>query len=237
MQKADIILDINSPELEKQNEGFGIKSYLGSKPTLLNASGNTNFIFEVKGINCSKIDEINSINTKTKLRDRINFIEELGGSFKYLGAEKETMEQNLKTSDSLMPNIIGYLLLGFYKKRISHLSEIIDDIHNENILNKEINYGDKENLEIKVKRLLIDILLGIFPGTKWNGEYDANGTIVMKKTGDYVGFHITDAKSLKNYLYKNIRLDTPSTTRHRFGKIYKEKNNKLYFKLNLQLRF
>ncbi|MGY0426708.1 MAG: HpaII family restriction endonuclease [Polaribacter sp.] len=34
-----------------------------------------------------------------------------------------------------------------------------------------------------------------------------------------------------------MKLDTPSTTRHRFGKIYKEKNGKLYFKLNLQLRF
>ena len=58
-QKSDIVLDINNDEIEKQNEGFGIKSYLGSKPTLLNASGNTNFIFEIKGLNQSKIDEVN----------------------------------------------------------------------------------------------------------------------------------------------------------------------------------
>ncbi len=82
-----------------------------------------------------------------------------------------------------------------------------------------------------------DILLGFFAGTKWNGEYISNGTIVMKKTGDIVGFHIIDLQSLKDYLFENIKLDTPSTTRHRFGKIYKEKNGKLYFKLNLQLRF
>jgi len=55
-QKADIVLDIENSEVQKKNEGFGIKSYLGSKPTLLNASGNTNFIFEVVGLNQGKID-------------------------------------------------------------------------------------------------------------------------------------------------------------------------------------
>jgi DNA (cytosine-5)-methyltransferase 1 len=59
----------------------------------------------------------------------------------------------------------------------------------------------------------------------------------MKKTGDLVAFHLIDLESLKSYLYNHIKLDTPSTTRHRFGKLILEKDNKLYFKLNLQLRF
>ena len=236
-QKSDIVLDIQNDEIDKQNEGFGIKSYLGSKPTLLNASGNTNFIFRIDDFDDSKIDEINAIDTRTKLKDRIIFIEKFGGKFKYIGAEKETMEHNLKISDSLMPNIVGHLLLSFYRKRISKLTKIINEIHKDGTLNNEINYGGKDSLEIKVKRLLIDILLGFFAGKKWDGNYLANGTIVMKKSGDCVGFHIIDSKSLKDYLFENISLDTPSTTRHRFGKIYKEKDGKLYFKLNLQLRF
>lgn len=236
-QKSDIVLDIKNQQFQKENEGFGIKSYLGSKPTLLNASGNTNFIFEVKGVETSKMDDINQIKTKTKLKDRIHYIEELGGKLVYIGAEKETMEHNLKISDSLMPKIVGHLLLSFYKKRISKLTKIVEDIHEVGLLNEEINYGEKTTLEIKVKRLLIDILLGFFAGRKWNGEYLANGTIVMKKTGDCVGFHIVDSKSLKDYLFENVKLDTPSTTRHRFGKVYREKGGKLYFKLNLQLRF
>jgi len=236
-QKSDIVLDIQNNEIDKQNEGFGIKSYLGSKPTLLNASGNTNFIFRIDGFDDSKIDEVNEISTKTKLKDRIIFIEKFGGQFKYIGAEKETMEHNLKISDSLMPKIVGHLLLSFYKKRISKLTKIVDEIDTDGTLNKEINYGEKGSLEIKVKRLLIDILLGFFAGKKWDGDYLANGTIIMKKSGDCVGFHIIDSKSLKDYLFENISLDTPSTTRHRFGKLYKEKDGKLYFKLNLQLRF
>lgn len=236
-QKADIQLDISNKEINSKNEGFGIKSYLGSKPTLLNASGNTNFIFEIKGVDCSKMDEINAIDTKTKLKDRIHFIEAIGGSLNFIGAEKETMEYNLKMADSLMPNIVGELLMSFYSKRISKIIDIVDEIDTNGELNSKINYGDKKSLEVKIKKLLIDILLGFFAGTKWNGEYISNGTIVMKKTGDMVGFHIIDLQSLKDYLFENIKLDTPSTTRHRFGKIYKEKNGKLYFKLNLQLRF
>ncbi|MGB1243640.1 MAG: HpaII family restriction endonuclease, partial [Chitinophagales bacterium] len=176
LQKTDIVLDINNSQIQKENEGFGIKSYLGSKPTLLNASGNTNFIFEVKGVDSSEIDNINQISTRTKMKDRLQYIEELGGSLVYMGAERESMEYNLKVSDSLMPQIVGYLLLSFYKKRISKLTEIVEDIHQVGLLNKQINYGEKAMLEIKVKRLLIDILLGFFAGKKWNGEYLANGT-------------------------------------------------------------
>ncbi|MGL4983037.1 MAG: HpaII family restriction endonuclease [Treponemataceae bacterium] len=95
-QKADILLDIESEVIKKEDEGFGIKSYLGSNPTLLNASGNTNFIFRVTGLNKNYIDEINSIKSATKLKDRINKIEQLGGKFEYIGPERDTMEFNLK---------------------------------------------------------------------------------------------------------------------------------------------
>jgi hypothetical protein len=36
---------------------------LGAKPTLLNASGNTNFIFRIDGLEAEKIDEINAIDS------------------------------------------------------------------------------------------------------------------------------------------------------------------------------
>lgn len=232
-QKADIVLDI----IEKQNEGFGIKSYLKSKPTLLNASGNANFIFEITNINYDKIDEINAIDSPTKLKDRIARIEQLGGTFHYKGAEKETMNYNLKMVDSLMPAIIGHILLAFYKEKISSISAIIDFIDTNKVLKNEIDYEDKQSLIVKIKKLLVAILLGFFPGTKWDGEYMSNGTIVMKNTSDCLAFHTVEMKNLKDYLYQNIKLDMPSTTRHRYGKLYKETDGKVYFKLNLQMRF
>lgn len=231
-QKADILLDIENDLIVKENEGFGIKSYLGSKPTLLNASGNTNFIFKINGLNKSFLDEINAIDTATKLKDRINKIEELGGTFEYIGAEKDTLDFNLKMVDSQMPQIIGKILLCFYKERISSLKNI-----SKRLLANSDNQDDEILLNTKLKKLLIDILLGFFAGSKWDGTYEANGTIVMKSNGDCVGFHIIELENLKNYLFEHIKLDTPSTSRHRFGKLYVEKNGNLYFKLNLQLRF
>ncbi len=236
-QKADIFLDIHNEILTKENEGFGIKSYLGSKPTLLNASGNTNFIFEIENLAKDKVDIINAINSRTKLKDRIQAIEQYGGNFKYIAPEKKTMEYNLKMVDSLMPQVIGNILLTFYKYRINFISQIIDHLHNNTDLISKIQYEDKDFLVSKVKKLLVDTLLGLFAGSKWDGSYEANGIIVVKESGEQVAFHIIDLESLKSFLFKNIKLDTPSTTRHRYGKIIIENNNKLYFKLNLQLRF
>lgn len=236
-QKADIQLDISNDEIEKENEGFGIKSYLGSKPTLLNASGNTNFVFEITNFNSSLMDEVNSINTRTKLKDRIAFITEYGGTFNFIGAEQEAMNYNLKMVDSQMPNLIGHVLMTFFFDRVNSISDIVKNIDEKGILKKEIGYEDVDSIKHMTKKLLVDILLGFFAGKKWDGKFDSNGTIVMKSMGDCVGFHIIEMENLKNYLYQHIKLDTPSTTRHRYGKVYKEKDGKLYFKLNLQLRF
>jgi len=232
-QKADIVLDINSNQISKEDEGFGIKSYLGSKPTLLNASGNTNFIFEILNLQPSNIDDINSINTRTKLKDRIEKIHALGGHFKFSKIETESMEYNLSMVDSLIPKIVSTMLLEFYLKRTNAISTNL-----KNIFNQGSTFDtDLISLQVKVKRLLVSILLGFFAGKKWDGNYVSNGTIVVKETGEQVGFHIIDKASLEDYLFENIKFDTPSTTRHRYGHLILENDGKIYFKLNMQLRF
>ncbi len=235
-QKADIVLNIEHSTFVKENEGFGIKSYLGSKPTLLNASGNTNFMFEINGLDNSKITEINQISTTTKLKDRIESITKNGGSFSYLKAEKDTMNYNLKMVDSVLPEIIGYLLMSFYGKRISKLSDIVDYLCKDTDILTRLDIDDKAMLINKLKKFLVDILLGFFAGTKWDGSYESNGTIVVKENGDLITFHIINMENLKDYLFQNIRLDTPSSSRHKFGTVIQDKT-KNYFKLNLQLRF
>lgn len=235
-QKADISLDIEHSTFNKKNEGFGIKSYLGSKPTLLNASGNTNFIFEIKSLNTNLITEINNILTKTKLKDKIEKIISNGGQFSFLKTEKDTMNYNLKMIDSNMPEIIGYILLAFYKNRISKLTDIIDYICEKTDILVKLSINDKDMLIDKIKKLLVAILLGLFAGKKWDGKYESNGTIVVKSTGNLIAFHIIDIENMKNYLYEHIKLDTPSTSRHKYGLIIQNKGS-VKFKLNLQLRF
>ncbi len=236
-QKADIILDIKNKNIEKENEGFGIKSYLGGKPTLLNASGsNTNFIFKIEGIKEFDFEKINQIDTGQKIKKRIAEISKAGGNFVFDRVEAQTMEHNLKMVDSSMCHILSEMLLKFYVDRISSVKESVAQIDSEGSLNKGINYGKKEHLEVIIKRLLVGILLGFFTGEKWDGHYSSNGTIIVKDDGSQVGFHIIDKKNMENYLFERIKFDTPSTSRHRFASIIKE-NGGYYFKLNLQLRF
>ena len=232
-QKADIVLDIENKEMSQENEGFGIKSYLGSKPTLMNASGNTNFIFEVENLNSDFMDEINAIATRTKLTDRIKKIYAYGGNLKFHRIEADTMAYNLSLVDSMIPELISKMILEFFVNRTNAIANNLENVYKSD---KTFNM-DLEGLQVKVKRLLVSILLGFFAGRKWDGKYISNGIIVVKENGEQVGFHIIDKDALEDYLFENIKFDTPSTTRHRYGSLIAESDGKLYFKLNLQLRF
>jgi hypothetical protein len=53
------------------------------------------------------------------------------------------MTYNLKMADSYMPQIVGHILLAFYKGRISSILCMII-IHEEGKLQQEINYSDKD---------------------------------------------------------------------------------------------
>lgn len=236
-QKADIILDVSRNGQLFENEGFGIKSYLGSKPTLLNASGsNTNFIYEIKNFNDSLMAETNAINTRTKIKDRISNIISKGGSLEFSSIEAETMQYNLSVLDRDLPFIVSKMLLNFYLNRRNKLSDNLENLYKSPEYNMH-DLIDFQGSTIKVKRLLLAILLGLFSGKKWDGKFLANGTIVVKEDGSQVAFHITKKDLLEDYLFNIIKFDTPSTTRHRFASVYKERDGKFYFKLNLQLRF
>jgi len=66
---------------------------------------------------------------------------------------------------------------------------------------------------------------------------EANGGyIIVKDDGEILAYHLYDRNSFENYLLENTKLETASTSRHKFGKIYKE-NEKIFIKLNLQIRF
>ena len=88
-EKADITIDFND-EIHYINQGVSVKSFMGSSPTLLNASSATNFIFEVTGLAASDVDVVNTISTHSKIKDRLARISKLGGHFKFLACENKT---------------------------------------------------------------------------------------------------------------------------------------------------
>jgi len=84
--KTDIRIVIHDQRINQNTElGFSIKSQLGSDATLLNAGKTTNFIYQVLGFKptVKEIKAINEIDTKSKIKDRIEEIKKAGGKLKF----------------------------------------------------------------------------------------------------------------------------------------------------------
>ena len=238
-KKSDIRIVIHdqitgtNPEL-----GFSIKSQLGGASTLLNAGKTTNFIYKIENVNLLEnlIEEINSIETRSKIKDRIEKITQLGGVLNFINTESVNFENNLMLIDSALPKIISEILLTFYTANYSTIPSLVERI---NAINP-IKFNQNNNhpfYSYKIKRFLTDIALGMMPSKVWTGQLEATGGyLIVKDNGEILCYHIYNRNEFEDYLYYNTKLETASSTRHEFGKIYTE-NNQLFFKLNLQIRF
>ncbi len=238
--KSDItvkIIDINtgySPTV-----GFSIKSELGSSPTLLNAGKTTNFIYRIIHSHPDLVREANQIyvvsagKRHTDVRGRINKIIEQNGQLRYWEMNNRTFNDNLVLIDSNLDKIIAETLLYFYRDGISNCDEMVEKLELEN----PMNYGNINAYKYKVKKFLTAVALGMKPATVWDGVDEATGGyIVVTKEGNVLAYHIYNRNYFEEYLLKNTKYETASTSRHDFGKVYGE-NGEDFIKLNLQVRF
>ncbi len=238
MDKSDITLVLHDCKTYRNETfGFSIKSKLGSPSTLLNSGKSTNFIYEICGdLSQEEIFEINQIDTRAKLRDRLTAIKNKGCELVFAGLENEVFKANLQMVDSAFPLIISEYLVQYYSGNGSLISELTPKVRTINPCGLNISLPHLY-YEHKVKNFLTDIALGMTPATTWTGEYQATGGyIIVREDGEVLCYHLYNHNEFQEYLFKNTRFDTPSATRYEFGTIYKE-NEKLFIKLNLQVRF
>lgn len=232
--KADIHIQIHDPRIGVQPTlGFSIKSRLGNSATLLNASGATNFVFTT-GLQLTQDQQIqiNSIEVKSKIQERIFEIEKLGGNLVFERCEHSCFQSNLMMIDTMMPLVMSEVLKLYYSGKGSRLVDLLAIINQTNPL--DLDLSTHHFYEYKIKKLLVEIALGLQPNKVWDGVYDATGGyIVVKETGDLICYHFYDRNLLEDYLLRNTKLDTPSSSRHGFGTITSDNR----FKLNLQIRF
>ena len=237
--KSDIRIVIHDQRINQTAElGFSIKSQLGGQATLLNAGKTTNFIYHISGFQptVKEIQTINEIDTKSKIKDRIESVKQLGGILNYLSLEQDVFKNNLVLIDSLLPNILAEIVKTFYTSNLSTIESLTESINKINPLNYDNQFAHTF-YEYKIKRFLTDVALGMTPSKVWNGIYDATGGyLIVKENGDVLCYHIYNRNQFEDYLFQNTKLETASSSRHGFGKIYTE-NGKVYFKLNLQIRF
>ena len=237
--KSDIRIVIHdyrtgsTPEL-----GFSIKSQLGGASTLLNAGKTTNFIYKINNISLteSQVQDINLIDSRSKIKDRIEKIKEFFGEFEFVRTEKSIFGNNLTLIDSALTEIISEILLLYYTSNLSKTKNLLNVITLKNPLGYNNETGHPF-YEYKIKRFLTDVALGMMPSEVWTGELDATGgSLIIRSDGEIICYHIYNRNEYEDYLLNNTKLETASSSRHDFGTIYKE-NGILYFKLNLQIRF
>ncbi len=237
--KTDIRIVIHDQKINQNAEsGFSIKSQLGGEATLLNAGKTTNFIYKLDNFNPTpaEIAEINEIETRSKIKDRISAINQKGGRLTFLTLEQTIFKNNLVLIDSLLPDILSEIIRIFFSSNKSTLEELTADINDVNPLNYDTS-NEHTFYNYKIKRFLTDVALGMTPSKVWTGIYDATGGyLIVKENGDVLCYHVYNRNQFEDYLFANTKLDTASSTRHGFGKIYEE-NGQFLFKLNLQIRF
>lgn len=235
--KSDIRIVIHDQRTGTNPElGFSIKSQLGGASTLLNAGKTTNFVYKVIGLQNANIEEINQIDSRSKIKDRIEKIKKKSGTLEFTNTENSIFESNLTLIDSSLPKIIAELLKQFFTSRLSKTVDLVNEISNRNPLNYKTE-NKHPFYSYKIKRFLTDVALGMMPSKVWTGEYDATGGyLVVKEDGEILCYHIYNKNEFDDYLLHNTKFDTASSSRHGFGELYEE-NGEIRFKLNLQIRF
>lgn len=233
--KADIRIVIHNLATGSKPElGYSIKSRLGGQSTLINSNKDaSNFIFQIKGI-CD--EQMKYANTLGRFKKKFDYIKECGGSWKFYDVAGETLRNNLTMLDLGMAKIIAACLEEYYSGVNSDLSAICHSIAKRDPL--RINSRDDQPMyEYKLKQFLLAFALGMTVSSPWYGSFNANGGyIVVKEDGDVICYHFFDRNDLEGYLFNSTKFDTPSTSRHEFGDVYKV-GGKYFIKLNLQIRF
>lgn len=237
--KSDIRIVLHDAATGKSPElGFSIKSQLGSASTLLNAGRTTNFIYKLEGetLPSQLVKEINLIDTRTKIKDRLVEIANFGSSLSFVGTENPIFSNNLTLIDSALPEILAEMIFLFYTSTNNTLTSLVDEISKKNPLNFDTS-AKHPFYSYKIKRFLTDVALGMMPSKVWTGELEATGGyLIVKADGEILSYHIYNRNDFEDYLLNNTKLETASSSRHGFGVIY-EKNGDQFLNLNLQIRF
>lgn len=233
VSKEDIVLKLLDVRLGREPElGFSIKSHMGGAPTLLNANKDSTAFRYRLDISDQVCEEVRQFEGKPK--KLISEILSRGGNIGFDEACGETMRENLQFIDSGMSDILGECLLTYYAAdRVSKISAICDRMLDEN----KHKLPPAKIFKYKMKKLLEASALGMTPSTPWEGEESANGGfIIVRKDGEIVSYLVYDRKDLLEYLFNYTKFETPSCSRHGYGKIEHDDRG-YYTKLGLQIRF
>lgn len=204
---------------------FSIKSQLWTASTLLNASKATNFIYEVLDQDWNIPTNLPVLHDKN-VKDNICLLRKNGFRIAFRNIESETFEKNIGLIDSNLANSIATIMLSYYSRNGTKIADLT-----------EIEYHGNDQVKHKIKEFIAIMALWMMPNTEWDWILTTLWWIILvKKDGDVLCYYLYNLRDFQDYLFDNVKFDTPSTTRYGIGKIIKEWWRS-FIKLNLQIRF
>ena len=232
--KRDLSLKISDPNTGVEPMlGFSVKSELGSAPTLLNASKQTNIIYRLYGIDDHVMEEVNAIDTRTKIQDKCARLAAVSSDIRFESFQSETFMKNLQLIDGDLPQMLAEATLAHYVRNIARVDDVVT------YLSQTPRYADCDPIfcAVKIKRFLRACALGMVPSEPWK-DYDeaSGGYVIVLPDGELIAFYIYNRSLFDKYLLESTKFERGDTGRHDYMTVYKE-SGKYYVKFNLQIRF
>ena len=220
-----LVLEDVETKMESPRKGFSIKSEIGSPATVFNASHSTNLTYKVVGNGTPPtFEKVSAVKTN------VETLSSLGFKLKFEKFDNPTFEKSLKNIDSNLPQYLADVLLAYTHSSTTKMKKICDLAFPESDPDSEMKIQ-------KIKKFLSAASMGFKAATLWSGyPEDFGGMLLVKRDGDVLFYYLYNMKKFEEYLFSNLRFETPSAPRHGFGQVYQE-NGEFFIKLNLQIRY
>jgi len=220
-----LVIEDQDTKIPTPRRGFSVKSEIGNPATVFNASQSTNLTYKIVGQG-RPMPFSEPSNVKTNLKRLVDS----GFSFQFCEYDNKTFNESLLNIDSNLPDFLAELMLAYYKSRTTNLREICDSIWPRTDSNSALKVN-------KIKKFLSAASMGLRANSVWSGyPEDFGGLLLVKESGDVLFYYLYNLQKFEDYLFNNLRFETPSASRHKFGQIYFV-NGEPRIKLNLQIRY
>jgi hypothetical protein len=232
VQNFDLLLDVKVDELTKPKRlGFSIKSEIGGAWTLLNASGLTNFEYELDHPELSP-EALVLPHDEKSVNKNVQSLIQSGWRFGFVdiqssGRSGSTFQENLRDIDPRFPALLAMAVLGFYGTQKNKFLDIVDDVAK--------GEDDPEMVIDLFHEFMIRKLQGLVAGTPYREPgIPLGGILYVRSNGTVETSPILDTHSIAYDLMSQLKFERPDR-RNKFGSLIRRRG-KTYFKLNLQLR-
>ncbi|MEE3928367.1 HpaII family restriction endonuclease [Mycoplasmopsis ciconiae] len=227
--KSDICLNVTDLKtMDKKTLNYSVKSFLGGRSSLFNASINTMFKYQIYNFNDQKMNDVNNFRNVNSLARTLTLIRKFRGFIIFEKISSKIFEDNLKKIHKYLPKFLSMMLV---ESQIYNLKELREIIH---------FICQKYKFEFNLKYFFDFIYCLNFNFlTKQSIEDDQEfgGVILIYPNQKIYLLDVSYNKyDLISFMVRNTSLDVPSSKKFEIGRIYKENEN-YYINLFLKIRF